>query len=101
MGQRKRAGTITQRSMDQNHSLLYSDLFILKMNSIYNQNQESLAAVRVDYPTRIAHIRSRDGNLKMFARVAKRNRAGPITQRSMDRNHPLLKSVIFNVSVLK
>ena len=40
--------------------------FSLKMNSIYNQNQVSLAAVRVDYPTRIAHIRSRDGNLKMF-----------------------------------
>ena len=38
--------------------------FSHKMNGI--QNQESCAAVRVDYPTRIAHIRCRDGNLKMF-----------------------------------
>ena len=38
--------------------------FSHKMNSI--QNQESCAALRVDYPTRIAHFRSCDGNLKMF-----------------------------------
>ena len=39
-------------------------IFSRKMNSI--QNQESCAAVRVDYPTRIAHIRRRAGILKMF-----------------------------------
>ena len=38
--------------------------FSRKLNSI--QNQEFCAAVRVDYPTRIAHFRSCDGNLKMF-----------------------------------
>ena len=31
------------------------------------------------------------------SRVAQRKRAGPITQRSMDRNHPLLCVVIFFV----
>ena len=30
-----------------------------------------------------------------ISRVAQRKRAGPITQRSMDRNHPLLCVVIF------
>ena len=30
-----------------------------------------------------------------FSRVAQRKRAGPITQRSMDRNHPLLGASVF------
>ena len=30
--------------------------------------------------------------LRIFSRVAQRKRAGPITQRSVDRNHPLLRT---------
>ena len=33
--------------------------------------------------------------LRPCSRVAQRKRAGPITQRSMDRNHPLLRQVFF------
>ncbi len=32
-----------------------------------------------------------------YSRVAQRKRAGPITQRSMDRNHPLLRDFNFYV----
>ena len=35
------------------------------------------------------------------SRVAQRKRAGPITQRSMDRNHPLLGVLIFSSRKLK
>ena len=32
-----------------------------------------------------------------ISRVAQRKRAGPITQRSMDRNHPLLRQAFFSL----
>ena len=35
----------------------------------------------------------REAEMHRRSRVAQRKRAGPITQRSMDRNHPLLRSV--------
>ena len=35
------------------------------------------------------------GNVCVHSRVAQRERARPITQRSMDRNHPLLEAVTF------
>ncbi|XP_008580165.1 PREDICTED: uncharacterized protein LOC103598037 [Galeopterus variegatus] len=41
----------------------------------------------------VLHDKEKEDVLRAVSRVAQRKRAGPITQRSMDRNHPLLKDV--------
>ena len=76
VAQRKRAGPITQRSMDRNHPLL-SSLVFPNFVSYLEQLPEWYAGVP-------------DKNGKQKSRVAQWKRAGPITQRSVDRNYPLL-----------
>ena len=73
VAQWERAGPITQRSMDRNHPLLAFSFPIL------------LHCFKLcGYTVYLMEVYTE------VSRVAQWERAGPITQRSMDRNHPLL-----------
>ena len=94
VAQRKRAGPITQRSMDRNHPLLSvksKDIFLISALPCHNVNisPSGLMDRQVQIPFK-----------EMQSRVAQRKRAGPITQRSMDRNHPLLSMWVRNCFLL-
>ena len=101
VAQRKRAGPITKGSMDRNHPLLNGRV----LNDMQNYKKILLrTALRNFYSKRsfIPFITAGENNPQflgcesqrsMYSRVAQRKRAGPITQRSMDRNHPLLKKM--------
>ena len=93
MAQWKRAGLITQRSVDRNYLLLIF-LRISIGEDIENvSSQVNERESGKNYTTlsqKNPNTRSRVLKIPNASRMAQWKRAGPITQRSIDRNHLLL-----------
>ena len=93
MAQWKRAGHITQRSVDRNYFLKF---FFKNFGGKRNQNsyiksqQEEYGKIYTTWPQKNHNTRSRVLKIPNTSRMAQWKRAGPITQRSVDRNYLLL-----------
>ena len=126
VAQWKRAGPITQRSVDRNYALLikvfrqetYSPSPLLHAGASVNRHFQShcqyivpvqcyrpgfhpitmccvcLTLVRFDGDRAISEAAHHFGRIGERSRVAQWKRAGPITQRSVDRNYALLRLVL-------
>ena len=93
MAQWKRAGPITQRTEDRNYLLLFFSRISesKQIKSVTSQvNKREYGEIYTTWPEKNHNTRSRVLKTRNTSRMAQRKRAGPITQRSVDRNYLLL-----------
>ena len=93
MAQWKRAGPITQRSVDRNYLLLFFSRISIEedIETISSQvNERESGTIYTTLSQKNHNTRSRVLKIPNTSRMAQWKRAGPITQRSVDRNYLLL-----------
>ena len=93
MAQWKRAGPITQRSVDRNYLLLFFSRILIEedIETISSQvNERDTGKYYTTLSRKNHNTRSRVLKIPNTSRMAQWKRARPITQRSVDRNYLLL-----------
>ena len=93
MAQWKRAGPITQRSIDRNYLLLnfFQEFRREKKSEVTSQiNKRESGKIYTTLSQKIHNTRSRVLKIPNTTKMAQWKRAGPISQRSVDQNYLLL-----------